>query len=68
MGDLSGLLSKVQDVLPEGQEEELLEKLTTGTFSLRIMHEQFQNIMKMGPIGQVCIRLLQTVITISKYS
>jgi len=55
MGDLSGLLSKVQDVLPEGQEEELLEKLTTGQFSLRIMHEQFQNIMKMGPIGQVCM-------------
>ncbi|KAF5957138.1 hypothetical protein HYC85_004363 [Camellia sinensis] len=32
---------------------ELLQKLSEGNFTLRIMYEQFQNILKMGPIGQV---------------
>lgn len=53
MGDLSGLMGKVQEIIPEGQEEELLEKLTSGTFTLRLMYEQFQNIMSMGPLSQV---------------
>jgi signal recognition particle GTPase len=35
------------------QQPELLQKLSEGNFTLRIMYEQFQNILKMGPIGQV---------------
>ncbi|KAF8663861.1 hypothetical protein HU200_055196 [Digitaria exilis] len=31
----------------------LLQKLSEGSFTLRLMYEQFQNILKMGPIGQV---------------
>ena len=27
-----------------------------GVFSLRDMYEQFQNIMKMGPFGQIMVR------------
>ncbi|KAM3699883.1 hypothetical protein ACJW31_05G059200 [Castanea mollissima] len=32
---------------------ELLQKLSEGNFTLRIVYEQFQNILKMGPISQV---------------
>jgi len=35
------------------QQPELLQKLTEGNFTLRIMYEQFQNIQKMGPLNQV---------------
>ena len=37
-----------------GQEDqpELLDKLTRGEFTMRILYEQFQNIMRMGPMSQ----------------
>jgi signal recognition particle GTPase len=33
--------------------EELIQKIKHGEFTLRDMYEQFQNIMKMGPFGQI---------------
>lgn len=33
--------------------EELLEKIKHGQFTIRDMYEQFQNIMKMGPFSQI---------------
>eukprot|EP00899_Mesostigma_viride_P005040 jgi/Mesvir1/14537/Mv05229-RA.1 len=53
MGDWSGFMDKIQDVIPADQQPDLIQKLTEGQFSLRIMYEQFQNILKMGPLGQV---------------
>ena len=53
-GDWGGFIDKVKDVLPEeDQQEELLNKITKGEFTLRIMYEQFANIIKMGPMSQV---------------
>lgn len=53
MGDWSGFMDKIHEVVPMDQQPELLQKLSEGNFTLRIMYEQFQNILKMGPIGQV---------------
>jgi signal recognition particle subunit SRP54 len=33
--------------------EELINKIKHGEFTLRDMYEQFQNILKMGPFGQI---------------
>lgn len=53
-GDWGGFIDKVKDVLPEEeQQEELLAKITKGEFSMRIMYDQFANIMRMGPMSQV---------------
>lgn len=57
MGDWSGFMDKIHEVVPMDQQPELLQKLSEGNFTLRIMYEQFQNILKMGPIGQVLILL-----------
>lgn len=54
MGDWSGFMDKIHEVVPTDQQPELLQKLSEGSFTLRLMYEQFQNILKMGPIGQVC--------------
>ena len=54
MGDWSGFMDKITEVVPTDQQPELLQKLSEGSFTLRLMYEQFQNILKMGPIGQVC--------------
>ncbi|CAF0813666.1 unnamed protein product [Adineta ricciae] len=52
MGDVQGLIEKVNDLKLEDNEE-LMKKLQHGQFTLRDMYEQFQNIMKMGPFGQI---------------
>lgn len=52
MGDIEGLVEKVEQLKLENNEE-LMRKLKDGQFTLRDMYEQFQNIMKMGPINQI---------------
>ncbi|KAL6539072.1 hypothetical protein OROMI_025398 [Orobanche minor] len=53
MDDWSGFMDKIHEVVPMDQQPDLLQKLSEGKFTLRIIYEQFQNIVKMGPIGQV---------------
>ncbi|GAU98349.1 hypothetical protein RvY_09507 [Ramazzottius varieornatus] len=52
MGDMESLVEKVNELKLEDNEE-LIEKLKHGEFTIRDMYEQFQNIMKMGPFGQI---------------
>ncbi|KAK7789957.1 hypothetical protein R5R35_008206 [Gryllus longicercus] len=52
MGDIEGLIDKVNE-LKLDENEELIEKIKHGQFTLRDMYEQFQNIMKMGPFSQI---------------
>jgi len=52
MGDIEGLIDKVNELKLEDNEE-LMKKLRHGQFTLRDMYEQFQNIMKMGPFSQI---------------
>ena len=56
LGDIEGLLDKVQELKLEDNEE-LIKRLQHGQFTLRDMYEQFQNIMKMGPVGQILVCL-----------
>ncbi|KAJ6895665.1 hypothetical protein NC651_022011 [Populus alba x Populus x berolinensis] len=37
MGDWSGFMDKIQEVVPMDQQPELLQKLSEGSFTLRIM-------------------------------
>lgn len=44
----------MQEVVPhEDAKEELMESMQKGAFSMRILYEQFANIQKMGPVGQI---------------
>ena len=54
-GDLSGLMDRIGDVLPQGekQQQEMVDKLTSGQFSMRLMQEQFQHISKLGSMSSV---------------
>lgn len=52
MGDVSGLIEKVNE-LGLDDNEELLGKIKHGQFTLRDMYEQFLNIQKLGPFGQI---------------
>lgn len=52
MGDIGGLVEKVQELNLEGNKN-LMKNLEQGVFTLRDMYEQFQNILNLGPISQV---------------
>ena len=41
-----------QNVIPEEDQPEMVERLAKGNFSMRAMYEQFQNLTKMGPMSQ----------------
>ena len=56
MGDIEGLVDMVKDIGIEDSVE-LANRLKHGQFTLRDMYEQFQNIMKMGPLSQIMVRL-----------
>lgn len=58
MGDIEGLIDKVNE-LKLDDNEELIEKIKHGQFTLRDMYEQFQNIMKMGPFSQIMVSFKQ---------
>jgi len=51
MGDIEGLMDKVKDLNMD--EDKMMKDIQKGRFTLRNMYEQFQNIMKLGPISQV---------------
>lgn len=52
MGDIEGLIDKVNELKLEDSEE-LIGKLKQGHFTIRDMYEQLQNIQKMGPFNQI---------------
>jgi signal recognition particle subunit SRP54 len=57
MGDWSAFVDKIDEVVPMDQQSELMQKLTKGNFTLRIMYEQFQNIQNMQPLSQVQMQM-----------
>jgi len=54
MGDISGLLNLFQEEKMFDQQE-LYRKITEGNgeFTFRDMYEQFQNLLKLGPLGKI---------------
>ena len=44
----------MQDAVPEEDtQQELMETIQKGNFTMRILYEQLGNILKMGPMGQM---------------
>jgi len=54
-GNIAGLMEKMKqaDVDLEKQAPEMMKRLTTGQWTLRDMREQFQAVLKMGPLGNI---------------
>jgi signal recognition particle subunit SRP54 len=52
-GDVSGLMEKIQDVIPEDKQPELLETIQKGNISMRVLKEMFESFLQMGPMSQV---------------
>mmetsp|Transcript_10253 Transcript_10253/g.26286 ORF Transcript_10253/g.26286 Transcript_10253/m.26286 type:complete len:494 (-) Transcript_10253:157-1638(-) len=52
-GDWTGFMDKIQDVIPEDKQPDLLNTIAQGQFSMKLLYEQFSNILKMGPMSQI---------------
>ena len=53
MGDMRGLVETIKETVGDDKQPELMGKLQKGIFTLRDMYDQFQNIMKLGPLNKV---------------
>lgn len=53
LGDLSGLVSTINEAMPLDKQPELLNRLSKGCFTLRDMYEQLQYVTKMGSLQKV---------------
>ena len=53
MGDMRGLVAQIKDTVGDDKNPELMGKFAKGIFTLRDMYEQFDNIMKLGPLKKV---------------
>eukprot|EP00882_Tetradesmus_deserticola_P010979 GHRQ01011613.1.p1 GENE.GHRQ01011613.1~~GHRQ01011613.1.p1 ORF type:complete len:316 (+),score=138.04 GHRQ01011613.1:241-1188(+) len=52
-GDVSGLMDKIQDVIPEDKQPELLDSIQRGNVSMRVMRDVFESFLNMGPLSSV---------------
>ena len=51
---LKGAHAITQEAVPdESAKDDLMESLSKGNFTMRILYDQLANIQKMGPVGQV---------------
>ncbi|KAL3126953.1 SRP54 GTPase [Cryptosporidium hominis] len=48
LGDISGLMAKINEVVPLDRQPDMVNRLVQGIFTLRDMYEQFQNMLNMG--------------------
>ncbi|KAI5181463.1 signal recognition particle subunit SRP54 [Nematocida sp. AWRm80] len=53
MGDISGLIDKLEGLNIEENQEELIGKIKAGEFSMGDFYEQFRKILELGPISQL---------------
>ncbi|KAL7570136.1 hypothetical protein ACA910_019977 [Epithemia clementina (nom. ined.)] len=52
-GDVRGLMEAMKEVTDSKQQEELVEKMAKGEFTLRMMYTQFEKVMSMGSFGKL---------------
>jgi signal recognition particle subunit SRP54 len=52
-GDVRGLMEAMKGGVDGKSQEELMEKMSKGEFTLRDMYSQFQRVMNMGPLNKV---------------
>lgn len=54
MGNIETLMEKIKDAMPTADNQAKLRKrLQQGNFTLRDMYEQFQSLLKLGPLNKV---------------
>ncbi|EKX73960.1 signal recognition particle 54kDa protein 2, putative [Theileria equi strain WA] len=52
-GDINGLVNTLKDVMNLDEKPDLMERLVNAKFTIRDMYDQFQSLLKMGPVGKV---------------
>ena len=53
LGDLSGFADKVSEAMPEEEQQEFMERMTSGIFTPRLLKEQYSSLMRMGSMSQM---------------
>lgn len=52
-GDVRGLMDAMKSVTDSKTQEQLMERMSKGEFTLRMMYQQFEKVMNMGPLNKL---------------
>jgi signal recognition particle subunit SRP54 len=52
-GDVRGLMDAMKSVTDSKTQEQLMERMSKGEFTLRMMYQQFEKVMSMGPLNKL---------------
>ncbi|MEW5318017.1 MAG: hypothetical protein WDW38_009271 [Sanguina aurantia] len=52
-GDVTGLMDKIQDIIPEDKQPELLDTISKGNVTMRVLKDMFESVLEMGPMSQM---------------
>mmetsp|Transcript_3182 Transcript_3182/g.5456 ORF Transcript_3182/g.5456 Transcript_3182/m.5456 type:complete len:506 (+) Transcript_3182:110-1627(+) len=52
-GDVTGLMDKIHDVIPEDRQPELLDSISRGNVTMRVLRDMFESVMELGPMSQM---------------
>ena len=52
-GDVRGLMEEMKSITGGQNQEEMMQKMSKGIFTLRDMYKQFQSVMNIGPLDKV---------------
>ena len=55
---MGGLVNTLKEVISAEKQQEMIERISKGKFTLQDMYDQFQNVLKMGPISKVRTTLI----------
>ena len=53
LGDIGGLFNTIKEAVPLDKQPDIINRIAKGIFTIRDLYEQFQNVLKMGPLSQV---------------
>ena len=53
LGDVKGLLKKITTAMSDEQQEDMMEQMQEGAFPLRLLYDQFNGILSMGPMASM---------------
>lgn len=61
-GDVKGLAKKLEEVMPEAKQQELMEQMQKGNMTLRTFRSFLEQVGSMGSLSSVRLRLWHTLL------
>lgn len=52
-GDVPGIVDKIQEVIPDDKQPQLLDTISKGNVTMRVLKDMFDSVLQLGPMSQM---------------